>query len=54
MEPKLNLFVTKALIKDRQNLDWVGVGPEASIGKVMAKANLSKVSVKNSQFCRYY
>ena len=46
MEPKLNLFVTKALLKDQQNLDWVGVGPEASIGKVMAKANLSKVSVE--------
>ena len=45
MKRKLNLIFTKALIKDRQNLDWVGVGPEASIGKVMAKANLSKVSV---------
>ena len=46
MEPKLNLIFTKALLKDRQNLDWVGVGPEASIGKVMAKANLLKVSVE--------
>ena len=51
MEPKLNLFVTKALLKDQQNLDWVGVGPEASIGKVMAKANLSKVSV---EFAKYH
>jgi hypothetical protein len=45
MERKLNLIFTKALLKDRQNLDLVGVGPEASFGKVMAKANLSKVSV---------
>ena len=39
---------TKALLKVRQNLDWVGVGPEASIGKVIpgkGKANLGKVNV---------
>ena len=40
-------MLTKALVKDWQNLDWVGVGPEASIGKVIpgkAKANLRKVN----------
>ena len=42
MEPKLNLIFTKALLKDRQNLDWVGVGPEVSIGKVIpGKAKVS-------------
>ena len=39
-------MLTKALLKDRLNLAWVGAGPEASILKVMAKANLSKVSVE--------
>ena len=47
-DPKLNLIFTKALLKDRQNLDWVGVGPEASIGKAILKpkAILGKVSLK--------
>ena len=34
-ESKLNPLFTKALLKDRQNLDLVGVGLEASIGKVI-------------------
>ena len=46
MERKLNLIFTKALLKDRQNLDLVGVGLEASIGNVIpGKANLRKVNV---------
>ena len=39
-------MLTKALVKDWQNLYWVGVGPEASIGKVIpgkSKDNLRKV-----------
>ena len=46
MEPKLNLIFTKALLKDRQNLDWVGVGPEASIGKVIP--GKAKVRIHNT------
>ena len=41
-------MLTKAFLKDLQNLDLFGVGLEASIGKVIpgkAKANLRKVNV---------
>ena len=45
-EPKLNPIFTKALLKDRQNLDLVGVCLEASIGNVIpGKANVKKVNV---------
>ena len=47
MELKLNPVFTKALQKDRLNLDWAGVGPEASILKVMAiKSAIGEESFK--------